>query len=197
MVFGPITCVRQIEKFRFAFIFGVMMIAITIIAISGFCISDIVERNFEQPKIYYAVNPDRYWDMIGFSFFMFEGIGSVMPVMNACNEKAKEDFPFMIAAALSTLCTIYILFSEICYFNFGDGLSESIVMQEMPSDNRLIQVVKVLYCFNILFSYPLTIFPTNIVLDSILFRSPNHCLGNIVRLIVLFVGMALAISFYD
>jgi amino acid permease len=72
---------------------------------------------------------ESYWDMIGFSFFMFEGIGSVMPIMNASNSEAKARFPCLIGFALATLCTIYILFSELCYYNFGDGLNEPIVMQ--------------------------------------------------------------------
>ena len=62
-------------------------------------------------------------------------------------------------------------------------------MQEMPSENRLIQVVKVLYCFNIMFSYPLTIYPTNVVLDSILFRRPRYHAENFIRLCVLILGM--------
>ena len=70
-------------------------------------------------------------------------------------------------------------------------------MQEMPSENRLIQVVKVLYCFNIMFSYPLTIYPTNVVLDSILFRRPRYHAENFIRLCVLILGMQLAIHFYD
>ena len=76
--------------------------------------------------------------MIGFSFFMFEGIGCVMPVMNACDSKTKDNFPFLIGAALGSLCTMYILFSQICYFCFGNNLTESIVMQEMPADDPLI-----------------------------------------------------------
>jgi len=76
--------------------------------------------------------------MIGFSFFMFEGIGCVMPVMNACDTRAQKNFPCLLAAALGTLCTLYIVFSEICYYNFGDDLHESIVMQEMPSDSVII-----------------------------------------------------------
>ena len=75
--------------------------------------------------------------MIGFSFFMFEGIGCVMPVMNACDKRAQNNFPFLLAAALGTLCTMHILFSEICYYNFGDNLHEAIVMQEIPSDSYI------------------------------------------------------------
>jgi amino acid permease len=90
VTFAPLTWVRKIEKFRYGFIFGVAMILVAVLTISGFCYSFISKRDYIRPQSgYFAINMDRYWDMIGFSFFMFEGIGSVMPVMNACDEKAK------------------------------------------------------------------------------------------------------------
>ena len=87
ITFGPLTWVRRIQRFRFAFIFGVMMIFLAICTISIYCLDILDERDFIRPPDgYYAINKSRYWDMIGFSFFMFEGIGSVMPVMAACNQ---------------------------------------------------------------------------------------------------------------
>ena len=144
--------------------------------------------------------------MIGFSFFMFEGIGSVMPVMNACDDQAKENFPYLLAGALGTLCSIYILFSELCYFTFGNNLNEAIVMQEMPSDSVVIQIIKLLYCFNLVFSYPLTIFPTNLVIDSILFddilkleenSKVRLWAENFSRGVVCLIGVLLAVFLYD
>ena len=62
------------------------MIFITIIVISIYCLVDISQRSdIRPPSGYYPINHDSYWNMIGFSFFMFEGIGTVMPVMNACD----------------------------------------------------------------------------------------------------------------
>jgi len=146
------------------------MILVTITTISFFCFGEIKSRGWSQPQSgYYSINHDRFWDMIGFSFFMFEGIGSVMPVMHACSDEARNHFPYLIMAALGTLCTVYIVFSEICYYTFGDALTQSIVMQEMPSDNSIIIAVKFLFCLNILFSYPITIYPTNVVIDSFAF----------------------------
>jgi amino acid permease len=107
--------------------------------------------------------------MIGFSFFMFEGIGTVMPVMNACDKTAKKRFPWLIIAALGSLCTLYILFSELCYLTYGDGLQESIVLEQLPKDNGIIIGIKVLFSLNILFTYPITIYPTNLIIDSFLF----------------------------
>ena len=70
------------------------MIFVTVLTISIYCFMQIHERDWAHWEMikdeYFAVNPDRYWDMIGFSFFMFEGIGCVMPVMNACDEQAKK-----------------------------------------------------------------------------------------------------------
>ena len=128
-IFTPLTWVRDLEKFKYGFMLGVSMILLAVLTISYFCYDMIKERGFVKPPSgYYSINDDRYWDMIGFSFFMFEGVGSVMPVMNACDKRAQEKFPYILAGALATLCTIYILFSELCYFTFGDDLKEAIVM---------------------------------------------------------------------
>ena len=170
VIFAPLTWVRKIQRFRFAFMFGVAMILVTIITISAFCFIFIGQRDWAKPSSgYYGINHDRFWDMIGFSFFMFEGIGCVMPVMHACDDTARSRFPYLIFFALSSLCLLYIGFSEICYYTFGDNLNQSIVMQEMPSDNIIIIIVKFLFCINILFSYPITIYPTNVIIDSFLF----------------------------
>ena len=56
---------------------------------------------------------------------------------------------------------------------------------------------------NLVFSYPLTIYPTNIVLDSMLFGSLDETsklrifLEGLSRTVVLIIGMLLAIFFYD
>jgi len=67
---------------------------------------------------------------------MFEGIGGVMPIMAVV--KDRNSFPSLVTAALTLLCIVYISFAELCYYTFGDNLTETIVMEMMPSDNRLI-----------------------------------------------------------
>jgi len=64
--------------------------------------------------------------MWGISFFMFEGVSSVLPVMEASS--MKDNFPLLLGCALATLCAVDIYFSELCYYNFGDDLKESIVI---------------------------------------------------------------------
>ena len=57
-----------------------------------------------------------------------------------------------------------------------------------------------------MFSYPLTIYPTNVVIDNIIFdrmlnlqegSRKRYWLENLSRLIVLIAGIVLAVFFYD
>ena len=105
--------------------------------------------------------------MIGFSFFMFEGIGGVMPLMSAT--KNRESFPSILASAMGSLCLIYIFFATLCYYTFGSDLDQPIIMEMMPADNPIIQTTKLLFMGNLVFSYPLTIFITNLILESFTF----------------------------
>lgn len=129
LIFGPLTWEHKIQKFRFGIMFGVYMLFISIVAISVYCFSVISHRDWSEPDPgYVALDHNTYWQMIGFSFFMFEGIGTVMPIMNACDDKARASFSYLLAGALGTLCSTYILFSELCYYTWGSGLNQSIVM---------------------------------------------------------------------
>ena len=60
--------------------------------------------------------------MISISFVMFEGIPSVLPILEASDCKA--NFNYILAAALLTLLVIDIIFAELCYYTFGDDLKE-------------------------------------------------------------------------
>ena len=95
---------------------------------------------------------------------MFEGIGGVMPIMHAA--KDRETFLYLLPLAMGTLCVIYIIFAELNYYTFGETLTKPIIMEMMPSDNRIIQIVKMLFIVNLIFSYPLTIFVTNVILED-------------------------------
>ena len=74
--------------------------------------------------------------MVGFSFFMFQGIGGVMPLMAAT--KDRDSFPMMLGLAVAFLVSVHILFGNLCYYTFGKDLNEAIIMEMMPSSNPII-----------------------------------------------------------
>lgn len=92
-----------------------------------------------------------------------------MPLMSATKERSL--FPSILTVALITLTITYCIFGELCYFTFGKTLNKPIITDMMPSSNIIIQIVKVLFMINLVFSYPLTIYITNVVLESFTFKS--------------------------
>ena len=105
--------------------------------------------------------------MIGFSFFVFEGIGGVMPLISAT--KDRDNFPTILASSMAFLCLMHIIFGTLCYYTFGKNLNEPIIMEMMPGQNIIILIIKFLFLVNLVFSYPLTIFITNLILESFTF----------------------------
>ena len=64
--------------------------------------------------------------MLGMSYATYEGIGAVLPIMEA--SESKESFSFLIALALATICLIHITFSEVTYYAYGDDITETIII---------------------------------------------------------------------
>ena len=79
LCYTPLVWVRRIEQFSKFFIFAVIMILVGVLTTCFFA-SDLIEEQGIGPD-FDAVNQQSYWSMIGFAFFMFEGIGSLLPVM--------------------------------------------------------------------------------------------------------------------
>ena len=90
---------------------------------------------------------------------MFEGIPTILPIMEASD--AKDQFPIIVSLALATLCFINIGFSELCYYAYGDDIKEPLIILQMPEENPAIIIDKIFFCFLVVFSYPLTVYVCN------------------------------------
>lgn len=104
--------------------------------------------------------------MVGFAFFMFEGIGCLLPVQKEASNP--EKFSTLTIMALSFLCVIFVLFSFLCYYAWGSDLDKPVVTEMLPADNTFVQIMKLLFCINLAISYPLTIVPAFSTLESLL-----------------------------
>lgn len=82
------------------------------------------------------INESSFWGTVGFAFFMFEGIGCLLPVMRETEKP--EKLPMITVAALLTLCGIYVAFSSLCYYAWGDNLNQPVVTEMLPADNLLV-----------------------------------------------------------
>ena len=62
------------------------MILLTVLVISYYSI-DLLIKNGPKTDDFHAVNKVKMYDMIGFSFYCFEGIGVVLPIMEQTKDK--------------------------------------------------------------------------------------------------------------
>jgi hypothetical protein len=137
--------------------------------------------------------------MWGLSFGMYEGVGSVMPILEASDYR--DNFSVLLVSALVTLCSIHIYFSELCYYYWGDKLTEPIVTEQLPKDNVFLITAKLLFCINILFSIPLILYITNQITESYIFYKMEFSrlrvwLKNLSRSIVVILAALISFFFY-
>ena len=138
--------------------------------------------------------------MVGFSFYSFEGIGTVMPI-RACT-KYPEMFPKILTISLITLGTLFVIFGMICYMYFGH-MEQKFVIYNLDQTNNFIKVTELAFCVNLVLSYPLCIFPTNKILEGFLFSCMNKntplrkWLKNLSRTVVCILGCSISILFMD
>lgn len=87
VILGPLTWIRTIESFKIFFIFCSIVILGSIITVATFDGLKIQEDDNEAGPGWQSFNEDHYWTMIGLSFYMFEGIPTILPIMEASDAK--------------------------------------------------------------------------------------------------------------
>jgi len=120
ILYSPLAWVRRLEPLSKLFIFSVFMILVGVITTSVFAF-DLITEQGGHGEGYEAINEESFWGTIGFAFFMFEGIGCLLPIMNETEKP--EQLPMITVAALVTLCVIYVSFSSLCYYAWGADLT--------------------------------------------------------------------------
>jgi solute carrier family 36 (proton-coupled amino acid transporter) len=64
------------------------------------------------------LNEDAMFAALGFAIYAFEGIGIIMPCMQACD--CPERFDYIYAAGIATMTTIFLFYGTIMYLAFGN-----------------------------------------------------------------------------
>ena len=133
--------VRNLAKFSFTFLVGIVMALITSIYILSYA-SIRISEDGKGPNLM-LLNSEGYITTLGISIYCYEGIGSVMPVMAACEkpERLKE----MIVYVFLTLGSFYLMFAQVCYFAWGSDLTEPLATQMLPADSVAVIIVKLIY----------------------------------------------------
>lgn len=185
--------VRRLEIFASTHIFADIVIFIAIITIMAYG-GVKLKNEGSQFETIPPFNPETFTDAIGFSIYSYEGIGMIMPVRDVVKEP--DQYWKIVVAVISTVIGLYVIFGEFCVFAWGSQMTTPLISDNLPHD-PVAYVVKILFVLNLIFSYPLQIYPATIILENIFFknmpRTPKRqFLKNIVRTIL--VGITVAIT---
>ena len=110
---------------------------------------------------------NKFLNVIGFAVYAYEGIGVVIPVMEITEKQ--DVFPKVLFAVITTVFILYLAFGLFCFFVYGSALATPLITSNLPPTNPVSWVIKILFCFNLIFSYPLVIYPANMIIESYLF----------------------------
>lgn len=160
----PVSWVRDIGRFSFAFMIGNLIIVLTLAVVVYFCLETFTHQGALGPDIAFF-NPQGYLTTVGFAIYSFEGIGVVMPIMQTC--KRPEKFTGILVAAIATLCLVYIVYGNLCYLTLGSNMDRPLITEMLPASEPIVIAVKLLFVVNLICSYAICVYPTNTIIESV------------------------------
>ena len=117
---------------------------------------------------YQAVNRESYWSMVGYAFYMYEGIGSLLPIMRETEKP--ENFVVTAVFAMFTILLVQVSFASLCYYTWGNEIVEPIITEILPENSTFVQVMKLLYIVNLIYSYRIVVAPALNCLDTFVLK---------------------------
>mmetsp|Transcript_36058 Transcript_36058/g.35036 ORF Transcript_36058/g.35036 Transcript_36058/m.35036 type:complete len:102 (+) Transcript_36058:1040-1345(+) len=92
--------------------------------------------------------------------------------MDLCEKK--ESYKMILFLVMTVMMLFFIFFGLITYLAYGSEMANyPIILSALPIDTNLNlavnTIIKIIFCINLICSYPLVIYPANIMLESYLF----------------------------
>ncbi|KAF3929042.1 hypothetical protein ABW20_dc0103105 [Dactylellina cionopaga] len=163
VVFLPFSMIRDISKLGGTALIADAFILLGLIylyyydffEISTHGVSDIVSFNRQDWTLF-----------IGTAIFTFEGIGLIIPIQESM--KKPEKFPKVLGGVMVVITAIFVSAGALGYAAWGSK-TKTVVLLNLPQDNKFVNGVQFLYSLAILLSTPLQLFPAIRIMENGLF----------------------------
>jgi proton-coupled amino acid transporter len=165
LVTTPLSYVRKIEKFAFSYVIADMLIFITTIVILSFATYNVTQEGWGNGVE--AFNTSTWLTMIGSAVYAYEGFGTILPLLDVAEKP--ELFERTLFMVLATVFVLYTSFGTYCYFVYGDQLVDPLITANLQPQGLLVYIIKVAFSINLVLTFPLTVYPANIIIESYLF----------------------------
>ncbi|KAI9595805.1 transmembrane amino acid transporter protein-domain-containing protein [Syncephalis fuscata] len=152
-VLVPFALIRRIERLGFASLMAELFMLFGIVYILYFDISILVSKGV-APTVQ-SLNTQHFALFIGTAVYSYEGIGLVIPIVEAMKEPQK--FPRVLAITL-TVSTLCLLVSA--------PFPTLLLVTPLKAPSPTILTLQILYAIAILLSVPLQMFPAITILEK-------------------------------
>jgi proton-coupled amino acid transporter len=177
-IYIPLCLIRKIEVLAPTHLFADVMIVVTLLTLMVYaCIRVHKNGGFSYVP---AINGPTFLDAIGSSIYSYEGIGVVLPIYEVT--KNPEKIAKNITAVITVVLGIYIAFGFLMLFAYGEALNGSPIITETITQieaashpgqhyvDYVILIMKVLFTLNLIFSFPLVLYPAHIIVEENLYK---------------------------
>jgi proton-coupled amino acid transporter len=163
LVFLPFSLLRDIGKLGFT---ALIADAFIVIGLAYLFYYDVLTLNTQGLADIIMFNQKDWTLFIGTAIFTFEGIGLIIPIQESMRHPQK--FPKVMFAVMVIITTLFTVMGAVSYAAYGSK-TETVVLLNLPQDDKLVNGVQFLYSLAILLSTPLQIFPAIRITENALF----------------------------
>jgi solute carrier family 36 (proton-coupled amino acid transporter) len=164
IIFLPLSLIRDISKLGFTALVADVFIMLGLIYLYYYDIFTIVSHHGIADIR--AFNPSTWTLFIGTAIFTFEGVGLIIPIQESMRRPAA--FPPVLALVMVIITVLFISIGALSYAAYGSS-TRTVVILNLPQDNKFVNAVQFLYSLAILLSTPLQLFPAIRIMENGLF----------------------------
>ncbi|KAK3670113.1 hypothetical protein LTR78_010053 [Recurvomyces mirabilis] len=154
VIFLPLSLYRNINNIQKMALIADLFIVLGLIYIYYYDVKTMVDRGgIADIKQF---NPQDWPLLIGTAVFTFEGVGLVIPIQSGMKDPRK--FPKVLGLVMIIISVIFISAGAVSYAAYGSK-TKTVIISNLPQDDKLVNVVQFIYSLAILLSTPLQIYP--------------------------------------
>ncbi|KAJ5617665.1 hypothetical protein N7537_002779 [Penicillium hordei] len=164
VIFLPLSLIRDISKLGFTALIADAFILLGLLYIYYYDISTLVDQGGISDVV--SFNPANWSMFIGTAIFTYEGIGLIIPIQESM--KQPNRFPGVLAGVMVLITFIFLSAGALSYAAYGSA-TKTVILLNLPQDDKFVNVVQFLYSLAILLSTPLQLFPAIRIMENELF----------------------------
>ena len=155
IIFLPLSLYRNINHIQKLALAADVFILLGLVYLYYFDILTIVGQRGVADDIQ-NFNAKDWTLFIGTAIFTFEGIGLIIPIQTGMKNPRK--FPKVLGSVMIIITVIFVSMGALSYAAFGSK-TKTVIILNMPQDNKFVNGVQFIYSLAILLSTPLQIYP--------------------------------------